>query len=279
MNDCIIVVPCYNEAARLDVDAFRRFARQDRSIRFLLVDDGSTDQTVAVLGRLHRTDPARFGLHRLSRNRGKAEAVRRGVLRALAARPDAVGFWDADLATPLDAIPVFLDRLRKMPQCQMVIGARVKLLGRSIDRRPIRHYLGRIFATAASITLGLPVYDTQCGAKLFRAGPLVHRLFAEPFQTDWIFDVELLARLIVSLRQEQGVPIAEVVNEMPLDCWRDVAGSKVRPRDFVRALGQLARIYRVYLRRGVRRPELQWPTTQRQPLEPPSALPARRDAA
>lgn len=248
MSDSIIVVPCYNEAARLDVAAFQRFAAQHPGCRFLMVDDGSGDRTAEVLESLATGDPKSFRVLRLARNVGKAEAVRQGVLQALECRPELVGYWDADLATPLEALGEFCHLLEADRQLQVVLGSRVKLLGRRIERRPMRHYLGRVFATAASLVLSLPVYDTQCGAKVFRASPLVHRMFAEPFHSRWFFDVELLARLILASAERQ-LPVEALVHELPLLEWRDVPGSKLRSKDFVRALFDLARLGWLYGRR------------------------------
>jgi glycosyltransferase involved in cell wall biosynthesis len=250
MDDCTVVVPCYNEAARLDTGAFQEFVARGHPQRFLFVNDGSTDDTAAVLETLRRWNPDRIGVCHLPRNMGKAEAVRQGVLRALRRPLDSVGFWDADLATPLDAIPQFCELLGRNPRLQMVIGARVKLLGRNIERHIVRHYLGRLFATAASVVLRLPVYDTQCGAKLLRVSPEIRALFGQPFRTNWVFDVELLARFVRGRRASGLEAAEEAIYELPLSQWRDVAGSKVKARDFFKSFFELAQIYWVYLRPG-----------------------------
>jgi glycosyltransferase involved in cell wall biosynthesis len=247
MAAATIVVPCYNEAARLEVEAFRQFVALGTTLRFLFVNDGSTDETETVLQRLCQSDPKHFSLHTLPQNRGKAEAVREGLLQAIDEGADLVGYWDADLATPLGEIPGFLAFFEANPAVEIVLGSRVRLLGRQIERRPLRHYLGRAFATAASLVLGLAVYDTQCGAKLFRVNAATRRLFEEPFRTNWVFDVELLARF-VRQRRVAGLPAETTLYEMPLHQWREVRGSKVKGRDFVKALFGLGMIYWTYLR-------------------------------
>ena len=129
----------------------------------------------------------------------------------------------------------------------MVFGARVQLLGHAIERRASRHYAGRIFATIASWMLGLPVYDTQCGAKLFRVTPSLPDIFATPFLTRWIFDVEIVARALVATRRE-GASKLPAIHEYPLAKWRDVGGSKLHFRDLVHVPLDLIRIYNAYLR-------------------------------
>ena len=131
----------------------------------------------------------------------------------------------------------------------MVFGARVKLLGRCVERRAVRHYLGRIFATFVSTMLNLPIYDTQCGAKLFRVTRSSDALFRAPFLSRWIFDVEIIARY---LREVGAEAAAKRIYEFPLMCWVDVAGSKLKPRDFVTSFVDVLRIRRAYLGRGPR---------------------------
>lgn len=238
-----IVVPCYNEAQRFDPEAFLENARQRPDRRFVLVDDGSTDDTWSLLQRTAARLPAQVEAIQQSPNAGKAEAVRRGVLHAMAnAATDIVGYFDADLATPLSALDRMLAPLLD-GDAEIVLAARVQLLGRHIDRNPARHYAGRVFATAASSLLDMPIYDTQCGAKLFRVTPTVRAAFSAPFVTSWTFDVELLSRL-AHLRAGAGLPpLEDVTFEFPLTRWTDVAGSKVRPKDFPLALRDLGRIW------------------------------------
>jgi glycosyltransferase involved in cell wall biosynthesis len=245
----VLIVPCFNEAQRLPVEAFRSFLADSKSVDFVLVDDGSTDGTAERLAEIRAGAEERVRVLALPHNVGKAEAVRRGIRLALegaAEGVDAVGYWDADLATPLDAVERLRGLLDANPRLEMVLGARVNLLGRHIRRNPWRHYLGRIFATAVSVALGVAVYDTQCGAKLFRVTPDLPALFEEPFETRWLFDVEILARLQRLRRQSGGPPLAEVVAEYPLETWVDVEGSKVRTSDFVAAVAGLWRIRRRY---------------------------------
>jgi len=244
---CTVIVPCYNEAARLDTDAFLEFLTQDRGISILFVNDCSTDNTLQILEQLQSRCPERIGVLNKLKNGGKGEAVRDGMLQAIRhGGSQVVGFWDADLATPLDAIPELLNELEKNDRLQMVLGSRVRLLGREVRRKASRHYLGRIFATTASTLLSLPVYDTQCGAKLFRVSPQLEDLLATPFSSRWVFDVEILARYIVANNGDRD-RLYTTIYEFPLRKWEDVAGSKVKPLDFVRAFGDVLKIYQRYL--------------------------------
>lgn len=247
MSSTTIVVPCYNEERRLNVAAFGRFLRAEPQCRILFVNDGSRDKTMHVLRTIESEHRTLVDVLDLPRNGGKAEAVRSGVRFALERGADYVGYWDADLATPLDAIPEFIRVLDRRRGVDVVIGSRLALLGRDIRRQPRRGALGKVFARAASFVLGISIRDTQCGAKLFRATPWVAAAFDRPFCTRWIFDVELLARLAQVSAVHDGPPLNQCVYELPLDNWEDVAGSKLRARDFLKAPAELASIYRRYL--------------------------------
>jgi glycosyltransferase involved in cell wall biosynthesis len=236
VRETVFVVPCFNEAARLREEDFLTGTGH---LGLLFVDDGSVDKTADLLERIVARMGGRASLLRLERNCGKGEAVRQGMLAAVAAGATIVGYADADLSTPAEELVRLAEEMSSRTEA-VLMGSRIMILGTDIERRPMRHYLGRFFAAGASLALNLKVYDTQCGAKLFRATPTLRAAIAEPFLSRWAFDVELIGRLL--LPSTAGAYTSHDFVEAPLKKWRDVAGSKLRPFDAGRAWIDLLRI-------------------------------------
>lgn len=237
MSNHWLVIPCYNEERRFDRAQAAELRRLMPTTQLLLVDDGSSDATLEMMHELAQADPDGIAVLALEHG-GKAEAVRLGMLEGLRQRASIVGYLDADFSTPASEVPALLETLNDAA-VDAAIGSRVALLGRQIYRRPLRHYLGRLFATLASLALQMTVYDTQCGAKLFRRTPALYAALATPFRGRWTFDVELLARLAYGVR---GSPAAGAIVEVPLHKWRDVGGSRIRPLDLIHAAWDLVRV-------------------------------------
>lgn len=223
MSSVCIIVPCYNEEGRLPVDVFLTYIQQISDVNFCFVNDGSTDKTKFVLEGMRSNFPDRIDVQTLPVNKGKASAVQAGMLQSASKSYDYIGFFDADLATPLNAITDLTHTLDNNPALDLVMGSRIKHLGMNIQRNTLRHYVGRIIATVISNILKLPVYDTQCGAKVFRSG-VVRDLFRDPFVSPWLFDVEVLARLI----QYRGrLNVLSHVVEQPLKQWIEQSDSRI----------------------------------------------------
>jgi len=242
-----LVVPCYNEANRFSAETFRNYLTTHSNTSFLFVDDGSTDDTLTRLTEFCGDMGRQSRVISLESNSGKAEAVRQGVWQIIDEEYQYVGYWDADLSTPLDEIDNLLLSLKRL-NVDAVLGSRVKILGHEIDRRLYRHLTGRVFATVASHTLDLPVYDTQCGAKIFTNNRLFKAVFSDPFISGWSFDVEILKRYQVLYQVSDTVMN---ILEVPLGCWTDIAGSKVRAPDFFYAIYDLYRIRLHYRQKRV----------------------------
>ncbi|MBK9322807.1 MAG: glycosyltransferase [Bdellovibrionaceae bacterium] len=234
----VLVVPCYNEEKRLDLEAFEEGAQGE--IQILFVDDGSKDKTVECISEFIKDKP-NLHLHQCPQNGGKAAAVREGMLKVLAhpllRQATWVGYWDADLATPLWEVPNMLQYAELYSKdVDSIWGSRVYRLGSRIIRSAKRHYLGRGFATLISLLLKVESYDSQCGAKLFRK-ELIEKGFREKFLSNWIFDVEIMLRL-------KGHHIIEY----PLRVWEDAPGSKVKIyREIFRVFSDILRIRQKYL--------------------------------
>jgi len=241
MPKIIIIVPCYNEAKRLDIDEFLAFLSENPDMDACFVNDGSTDATHDIIENAKSANPAQVKTLHLQHNSGKAESIRQGMLESLLC-PDYEWFayWDADLATPLDEI----HRLVKCAHepLYLLMCSRVKTLGATIDRHVHRHIIGRVMATLISNILHLPVYDTQCGAKLIRRQE-IDTLFSEKFLGRWLFDVELIARIQKKYSKDKT---NTHVLEVPVRKWQDIAGSKLKFRHVFSTIAELLRIHWKY---------------------------------
>jgi hypothetical protein len=212
-----LVIPAFNEAARLG-DGVARLARavaagavRPDTMEFIIVDDGSVDDTATVARGLFAPYP-HVQVIRLAGNSGKGAAVRAGVAAATA---PAIAFADADMAIDPAQTPQFTSALA---QTDLAIGSRAAT-GSSVDRPSIRRsVMNRSFNHFVNAVTRLSLSDTQCGFKAFRA-PAAKLLFHLSRTDRMAFDVEVLA-----LARRLGLPISEV----PVH-WLRVRGSRVRP--------------------------------------------------
>ena len=224
-----VVLPAYNEEARLGpgLDELFAYLGSDAGrtalppeVRVLVVDDGSTDGTAAIVN--HRPEafaspggtPPRLSVLSVP-HRGKGAAVRAGML---AAGGDIIVFADADMATPPDQLAPLVAALRDH---DLALGSRIQPDGSDMraTQPPLRRILGRAFHALASIWVVGPVQDTQCGFKGFTRAA-AHDLFACQRVESIVFDVE-----IIYLARRRGYRIATV----PIR-WSDRRGSRMRTR-------------------------------------------------
>lgn len=236
-SQILILVPCYNEEERLPVNEYLSFLSKSPTLSICFINDGSNDGTSVVLNNI-KTNAQNAHVLELNINVGKANAIREGMLKFSKGNWDYIGFLDADLATPLEELENLIKHTKNSPQPYLVMGSRVKLLGStSIKRKLRRHYIGRIFATIVSNMLKLPIYDTQCGAKLVKH-EMVSQIFEKPFISKWLFDVEMLFRL-----KQQVSNLENKVIEVSLKKWEDKDGSKISAAYFLKAPFDLLKIY------------------------------------
>lgn len=229
-----LVVPCYNEENRWDPIYWTSLFAVE-GLHWLLVDDGSTDDTRALLTSFRQDNVEVLGL---DRNAGKGEAVRRGLQEASRGPKDWIGFMDADGAFTIEEVSRFAALMAKTgPETQAIWSSRVRMRGRHIQRSTTRHAVGRTIATTLSLRYRDLPYDSQAGMKFFRNTEQIDNALSWPFQTRWLFDVELYARL----EKQFGAGTGWLWEE-PLDSWSHVEGSKVSSREFMRISVEIAKL-------------------------------------
>jgi glycosyltransferase involved in cell wall biosynthesis len=226
-----IIVPAYNEQARLP-ETLRRIEQYfaDGSWAFheiLVVDDGSTDGTVAAAEVFAASNSA-IRVLRNPGNRGKGYAVRHGML---AARGEWCLFTDADLSAPIEEVSKLWEAVIMTP-ADIAIGSRAldrSLIG--IHQPGMREWAGKLFNAVMKLATGLPFADTQCGFKLFRRDT-ARDVFSRQLLERFGFDVEIL---FIAARHNYRI------KEVPVR-WNHAEGSKVGMFTGLHAFTELAQI-------------------------------------
>ena len=270
MPSSCLIIPCYNESERLPQLAIAHALLMYSDLHLCFVNDGSKDSTASTLvglfDQLPEKSKNRCWIVSYNNNRGKSGAIQQGLLsmthRSAISYSDQsaginsdhnffigptqlpdfqyYGYWDADLATPFNELDWFFYHANQGDYL-LVMGSRVARLGADIHRTIFRHYSGRLFATAISQGLGWKVHDTQCGAKIFKR-EVLELIISKPFETQWLFDVEILLRM----KRKWGDGVKTKILEVPLRKWEDVKGSKIGFRDFVKVPYQIWKVFTSY---------------------------------
>jgi dolichyl-phosphate beta-glucosyltransferase len=213
MADVSIIIPAYNEQKRLSrtlIQTIEWTGWVSRSWEIIIVDDGSTDETLAIAKSFEK---AERNIRALShRHRGKGAAVRAGMLTA---QGRYVLFMDADGATPMTEVPKLIGALDN--GYDVAIGSRASKFGDVVVKTSlIRKGIGRAFASLVGFLAFSGIRDTQCGFKMFRR-EIVKSIFLRQTIDGFAFDVEILL-----IANKLGLQVAEV----PVN-WNAQPGSKV----------------------------------------------------
>lgn len=222
-----VVIPIYNEEhiIRSNIKHIHRFlAAQGWDFEIIVVDDGSTDQSIVCLKELADELVHLHILHDPT-NRGKGYAIRKGMLAAC--YPYTL-FLDIDLSTPIEEIIKFIPHLER--GSSVVIGSRKMKGAEIIQHQPLlREALGKGFSLLANIFLGTHISDFTCGFKAFRK-EVVPALFGPQKVHRWGFDAEILF-----LAHRQRLKIQEI----PIR-WINRPATRVRIfKDIIRSFWEL----------------------------------------
>jgi dolichyl-phosphate beta-glucosyltransferase len=237
MQKVAIIIPCYNEAKRLDFINIEQLLL-DSDMDIFFANDGSKDNTVEVINSIIEKHQDRCVLINFPENSGKANTIFKAINQINQKdKYDFIGYFDADFSTPACEIIRLVEELNKQ-KCQFLLGSRILLLNSGIKRKYHRHIIGRIIITLINLKFKLGIYDTQCGSKLFSKS-IIPKTFNKPFYTSWLFDVEIFIRLKKQDLLKYGM-------EIPIYNWKDVDGSKLGWRTGFKIILQVIQIIKKY---------------------------------
>lgn len=238
-NYCIgVVIPCYNEGDRLSHDIFKAFTNKNLGYHLCFVNDGSTDNTLEALEYLRDGNESHMSIVNCEKNRGKAEAVRQGVLHLSSDRQlDYIGYLDADLSTDFKDFDDLVSTIAES-KFKIVSGSRMSRMGADITKESARKIISKTINLIIRSILKMPFNDTQCGAKIMHRD-IALNMFNKPFITKWLFDVEIFMRMRAYYGKEK---VQGLICEQPLKRWIHADGSKLSLKDSFQIIGQLGKI-------------------------------------
>jgi glycosyltransferase involved in cell wall biosynthesis len=229
-----IIIPAHNEQNRLPRTLGQVFAfleRQPYTSEVIVVENGSTDDTLRIAQNLASTNPGLIVIH--EKVSGKGNAVRRGILSA---RGEYRFICDADLSMPIEELSKFLPP--QLEDFDLAIGSREAQGAMRYNEPPYRHWGGRAVNLVIRLLILPGLHDTQCGFKCFRADTTLS-LFQQQTLTGWSFDIELL---YLARRKKL------CIREIPIHWYFD-ADSKVNAiQDALRMFKDIFRIHANILR-------------------------------
>lgn len=238
-----IVVPCFNEESKFSQHHFLTFAKLNPDVLLCFVNDGSKDDTAGVLKGIQVQSPDNIVVLNLRESRGKAAAIRHGMLYVHSKYSmKLLGFLDADLTTTPEEWLKMARYKEDHPKFGAIVGSRIQRLGAEISSNGRYSIWNSILKMIVRGILKTNFQDTQCGAKIFQRS-LVPFLFAEPFQTSGLFDVEIFLRL----QQKFGkATLQKGVLEFPLMQWSKKGETRMKFIDTFKIPFQLFQLYYTY---------------------------------
>lgn len=232
-----IVIPFYNESDRIDTDYLNSIL-SIKKVDYVFVNDGSTDDTIAKLSEYKN----KVKIISYEKNRGKAEAVRAGLVYASQKEYDLVGYLDSDGAFPYVEVSNFIKfstlKFEQNNDIGVIIASRLRIAGRNINRETGRLIISYLIKICLFIIFKDKPKDTQSGLKLIRNSSILKKYLNNKFKTRWFFDVELMYYMKNYCR----------IYEFPVDSWSDIKGSNLTIKSIIYVIADLVKLaYKILL--------------------------------
>ena len=228
----LIIFPYYNEAKRIDLISLQKFITFV-GVDVLFISDGSTDNTTELISKMLDQVKVNVKIVELTKNIGKTNALRIGMLRSLEAGYDLVLTQDVDLPYSGEDAKRAI-RLMKTDKVDIYSGARVRLAGSDILRSPLRQWAGRVIATIIYVFYSKDFYDPQSPCKVYNLKSIQDHLIKK-FKSRWFGDVELLFR-----SRNNRKPL--VCREFLLEEWQDKPDGKLKIISVFKVFADLIKI-------------------------------------